>query len=398
MAENERILASTFDAAIAAHRDGHLQRIIVVSLVDGLRVGDGLPDARGRAADVAAADLHVRLPEARLRVLRQGRLGAVPAAVHDRPAVQLRRHRRAAGAARHGHHVRQREARPLATSCRTSCSRCSRARTRCTSSATARRSATTPTAATWPTASASRWSPTRRVNEDFNLSTATSTTVMELATAIWHKIHGPDRAVPLRVRPALRARRPAARPGRPQGARDAGLRGDDDPLRDARRGHPLDPGRSGGGTAVTDSERSATSGRPAPELSVVMPVFKEGEAVEPVHPGPRPARRAPHEILVVYDFDEDPTVPVIERLAARAAGRPRPAQRPGARRAQRHEGRDRRPSARLRPHHHVGRLRRAARRRSDGRARPRRRRRRGSPSRYMRGGQPGRRAAASSGS
>jgi len=31
IAENERILASTFDAAIAAHRDGHLQRIIVMS-------------------------------------------------------------------------------------------------------------------------------------------------------------------------------------------------------------------------------------------------------------------------------------------------------------------------------------------------------------------------------
>ncbi len=31
LAENERILATTFDAAIAAHRDGHLQRIIVVS-------------------------------------------------------------------------------------------------------------------------------------------------------------------------------------------------------------------------------------------------------------------------------------------------------------------------------------------------------------------------------
>jgi UDP-glucose 4-epimerase len=31
MAENERILASTFDAAIAARRDGHLSRIIVVS-------------------------------------------------------------------------------------------------------------------------------------------------------------------------------------------------------------------------------------------------------------------------------------------------------------------------------------------------------------------------------
>jgi UDP-glucose 4-epimerase len=31
LAENERILASTFDAAIAAHRDGHLSRIVVVS-------------------------------------------------------------------------------------------------------------------------------------------------------------------------------------------------------------------------------------------------------------------------------------------------------------------------------------------------------------------------------
>jgi UDP-glucose 4-epimerase len=31
LAENERILASTFDAAIAAHLDGHLQRIVVVS-------------------------------------------------------------------------------------------------------------------------------------------------------------------------------------------------------------------------------------------------------------------------------------------------------------------------------------------------------------------------------
>ncbi len=31
------------------------------------------------------------------------------------------------------------------------------------------------------------------VNEDFNLSTGASTTVLELATMIWHKIHGPDR-------------------------------------------------------------------------------------------------------------------------------------------------------------------------------------------------------------
>jgi len=31
------------------------------------------------------------------------------------------------------------------------------------------------------------------VNEDFNLSTATSTTVLELAEAIWQTVHGPDR-------------------------------------------------------------------------------------------------------------------------------------------------------------------------------------------------------------
>ena len=31
------------------------------------------------------------------------------------------------------------------------------------------------------------------VNDDFNLSTAASTTVLELAQAIWYKVHGPDR-------------------------------------------------------------------------------------------------------------------------------------------------------------------------------------------------------------
>ena len=53
-----------------------------------------------------------------------------------------------------------------------------------------------------------------------------------------------------------------------------------------------------------------------PELSIVMPVFKEGEAVEPVLRAMTAAVSAPHEILVVYDFDEDPTVPVIARLSA----------------------------------------------------------------------------------
>jgi dolichol-phosphate mannosyltransferase len=52
----------------------------------------------------------------------------------------------------------------------------------------------------------------------------------------------------------------------------------------------------------------------APVLSMVMPVFKEGEAVEPVIRALAAGVDTTHEILVVYDFDEDPTVPVIERL------------------------------------------------------------------------------------
>jgi nucleoside-diphosphate-sugar epimerase len=37
----------------------------------------------------------------------------------------------------------------------------------------------------------------RAVNEDFNLSTERSTTVLELAQVIWRKVHGPDRPLNL---------------------------------------------------------------------------------------------------------------------------------------------------------------------------------------------------------
>ena len=82
------------------------------------------------------------------------------------------------------------------------------------------------------------------VNDDFNLSTAASTTVLELAEAIWHKIHADGRPfhfvsdAPFEHDVQLRV------PGRPQGARGPRLRGDDDARPDARRGHPVDPGES----------------------------------------------------------------------------------------------------------------------------------------------------------
>jgi dolichol-phosphate mannosyltransferase len=59
---------------------------------------------------------------------------------------------------------------------------------------------------------------------------------------------------------------------------------------------------------------------PAPELSVILPVYNEGEAVEPVLRGLSGAVTTPHELVVVYDFDGDTTVPVIERLAPEIPG------------------------------------------------------------------------------
>src|SRR4051794_32535149 len=52
------------------------------------------------------------------------------------------------------------------------------------------------------------------------------------------------------------------------------------------------------------------------ELSIVIPVYNEGEAVEPVLRALSAGISAPHEIVVVYDFDEDTTVPVVIRLSS----------------------------------------------------------------------------------
>jgi glycosyltransferase involved in cell wall biosynthesis len=58
----------------------------------------------------------------------------------------------------------------------------------------------------------------------------------------------------------------------------------------------------------------------APELSIVLPVYNEGEAVEPVLRGLAAGVSTAHELVVVYDFDGDTTVPVIARLAAEIPG------------------------------------------------------------------------------
>jgi glycosyltransferase involved in cell wall biosynthesis len=60
--------------------------------------------------------------------------------------------------------------------------------------------------------------------------------------------------------------------------------------------------------------------RPAAELAIVLPVYNEGEAVEPVLRALAAGVSTPHELVVVYDFDGDTTVPVVERLSDEIPG------------------------------------------------------------------------------
>ncbi len=56
------------------------------------------------------------------------------------------------------------------------------------------------------------------------------------------------------------------------------------------------------------------------ELSVVMPVYNEGENVVATLVSLDRAVRTPREILIVHDFDGDTTIPVVQRLQASIPG------------------------------------------------------------------------------
>lgn len=72
----------------------------------------------------------------------------------------------------------------------------------------------------------------------------------------------------------------------------------------------MDPRRDQGGPDLSDSPGS-------PALSVVVPVYNEGENVVPTLRGVvERTRTRPLEVLIVHDFDEDTTVPVVKRLQA----------------------------------------------------------------------------------
>ena len=70
----------------------------------------------------------------------------------------------------------------------------------------------------------------------------------------------------------------------------------------------MDTGRDRGGTNLSNPT-------PTPALSVVVPVYNEGENAVPTLRGlVKRTHARPLEVLVVHDFDEDTTVPVVKRL------------------------------------------------------------------------------------
>src|SRR5687767_2417432 len=85
------------------------------------------------------------------------------------------------------------------------------------------------------------------------------------------------------------------------------------------------PGTSGTGPPVPQAPPRVARPRQAdavhrhpsltPVVSIVVPVYDEGPAVEPILRSLTTAVSTSHEILVVYDYDADPTIPVVARVS-----------------------------------------------------------------------------------
>ena len=50
------------------------------------------------------------------------------------------------------------------------------------------------------------------------------------------------------------------------------------------------------------------------ELSIVMPVYNEGEVIKETIKRVEAAVSTPHELLIVYDMDEDTTITPVKKL------------------------------------------------------------------------------------
>jgi UDP-glucose 4-epimerase len=86
LAENERITAASFDAAIHAYKNAKLQKVTVLSSSMVFESTDQFPTPES-AFGLPAATFDVWFPKARDRVLCQRSIRAIRAALHDCPAV-----------------------------------------------------------------------------------------------------------------------------------------------------------------------------------------------------------------------------------------------------------------------------------------------------------------------
>ena len=238
-------MAASCDAAIAAHAAGRLQKVTYMSSSMVFESTDTWPSVEGDERKIAAAAVLLRLPEAGGRVLRPRRVGPVPAAVHDRPAVQLRGHRRGAGPGRRRGRQRQREAGHEPR----------RARPRAEGAEGAGPAAHPRRRLPGPALHLRRrpgqghrhrdGAPRRPATRTSTCRRRESTTVLELAEVIWRKIKGPD--APLRIvsDPAFEHDVQPRVPSTEKAKRVLGLRGHHHPRGHARRGHPVDPAGRG---------------------------------------------------------------------------------------------------------------------------------------------------------
>ena len=240
LATNERIMAASCDAAIKAHQErpapeGHLHE-----LVDGVRVHRHVALGRGRRAHDRPAAVVLRVPEARRRVLRPGGVGPVPACPTPSSA------RSTASGIGEGRALGDVEV--PSGNVKLAMSHVvpdlvqkvlkGQDPLHILGDGTQVRHYTYGGDLARGIVTAMEHPDAR--NDDFNLSTAQSTTVLELAEVIWRKIKGPTRRSNLVSDEAYEhdvARRvPVHREG-PAGAR---LRGHHLARGDARRGDPVD--------------------------------------------------------------------------------------------------------------------------------------------------------------
>ena len=240
LAENERILASTFDAAIAARKSGHLERIVVVSSSMVYESATVFPTPEGAQLSSPPPISTYGFQKLASEYFAAGAWEQYQLPYTIVRPVQLRRDRGAPGGPRHRHHERQREARPVA---RGAGPRAQGAQGPGPAAHPRRGQPGPPLhlrrrpGPRHPAGDGVAEGDQRRLQPvDGGVDDGARAGRGDLA-----QDPRAGRAVPLRVRPAVRARRPAARARRAQGARRARVRGHDDPRRDARRGHPVDP-------------------------------------------------------------------------------------------------------------------------------------------------------------